>query len=89
ENLDVVSAEPSAKVIVNARTGTVVINSTVRVGSAAVTHGKLTVRIDETEKASQPAPFSQGQTTKEQKSAVAVDEEKHPMFLIEPGPKLS
>ena len=84
ENLDVVSAEPSAKVIVNARTGTVVINSTVRVGSAAVTHG-----IDETEKASQPAPFSQGQTTKEQKSAVAVDEEKHPMFLIEPGPKLS
>lgn len=89
ENLDVISAEPSAKVIVNARTGTVVINSAVRVGTAAVTHGKLTVRIDETEKASQPAPFSQGQTTKEQKSAVAVDEEKHPMFLIEPGPRLS
>ena len=60
-----------------------------RVGSAAVTHGKLTVRIDETEKAGQPAPFSQGQTTKDKKSAVAVDEEKHPMFLIEPGPKLS
>ncbi len=89
ENLDVVSAEPSAKVIVNARTGTVVINSAVRVGTAAVTHGKLTVRIDETEKVSQPAPFSQGQTTKQQKSAVAVDEEKHPMFLLQPGPKLS
>ena len=89
ENLDVVSAEPPAKVIVNARTGTVVINSAVRVSAAAITHGKLTVRIDETEKASQPAPFSQGQTTKEQKSAVAVDEEKHPMFLIEPGPRLS
>ena len=89
ENLDIVSAEPSAKVIVNARTGTVVINSAVRVGTAAITHGKLTVRIDETEKASQPQPFSQGQTTKEQKSAVGVDEEKHPMFLIEPGPRLS
>ena len=89
ENLDVVSAEPSAKVIVNARTGTVVINSAVRVGTAAVTHGKLTVRIDETEKVSQPLPFSQGQTAKQQKSAVAVDEEKHPMFLLEPGPKLS
>ncbi|TPG48358.1 flagellar basal body P-ring protein FlgI [Sphingomonas glacialis] len=89
ENLDVVSAEPSAKVIVNARTGTVVINSAVRVGTAAVTHGKLTVRIDETEKVSQPQPFSQGQTTKQQKSALAVDEEKHPMFLLQPGPKLS
>ena len=89
ENLDVVSAEPSARVIVNARTGTVVINSSVRVGTAAITHGKLTVRIDESEKASQPAPFSQGQTTKDQKSAVGVDEEKHPMFLIEPGPRLS
>ncbi|MGY2734746.1 flagellar P-ring protein precursor FlgI [Sphingomonas sp. UYP23] len=89
ENLDVVSAEPSAKVIVNARTGTVVINSAVRVGTAAVTHGKLTVRIDETEKVSQPLPFSQGQTAKQQKSALAVDEEKHPMFLLQPGPKLS
>jgi len=89
ENLDVVAAEPPARVIVNARTGTVVINSSVRVGSAAVTHGKLTVRIYEKQGVSQPAPFGQGQTTKVQKSAVAVDEEKHPMFLIQPGPKLA
>ncbi|MDV2687219.1 flagellar basal body P-ring protein FlgI, partial [Alkalihalophilus lindianensis] len=41
ENLDVTTAEPPAKVIVNARSGTVVINSAVRVGPAAVTHGKL------------------------------------------------
>ncbi|MGY4394888.1 flagellar P-ring protein precursor FlgI [Sphingomonas sp. UYAg733] len=89
ENLDVVSAEPSAKVIVNARTGTVVINSAVRVGRAAVTHGKLTVRIDEQERVVQPEPFSQGQTAKEQKSGVGVEEERRPMFLIEPGPKLA
>jgi flagellar P-ring protein precursor FlgI len=89
ENLDVVSAEPSAKVIVNARTGTVVINSAVRVSAAAVTHGKLTVRIDETQHISQPLPFSQGQTALEQKSGVAVDEEHKPMFLITPGPKLA
>ena len=44
---EVEAAEAPAKVIVNARTGTVVINSAVRVGPAAVTHGKLTVRIDE------------------------------------------
>lgn len=89
ENLDVVAAEPSAKVIVNARTGTVVINSAVRVGAAAVTHGKLTVRIDEKQRVSQPGPFSQGQTAVEQRSALAVDEEKRPMFLLEPGPRLS
>lgn len=89
ENLDVVSAEASAKVIVNARTGTVVINSAVRVSPAAVTHGKLTVRIDENQRVSQPAPFSKGETALEQKSGVAVEEEKRPMFLLAPGPKLA
>ena len=89
ENLDVVSAEPPAKVIVNARTGTVVINSAVRVGPAAVTHGKLTVRIDEKQTVVQPAPFSNGVTANEQKSGVQVDEEKKPMFLLAPGPKLA
>lgn len=89
ENLDVVAAEAPAKVIVNARTGTVVINSAVRVSPAAVTHGKLTVRIDEQQRISQPAPLSQGQTALEQKSGVAVDEERRPMFLLAPGPKLA
>jgi flagellar P-ring protein precursor FlgI len=89
ENLDVTSAEPSAKVIVNARTGTVVINSAVRVGPAAVTHGKLTVRIDENQRISQPAPLSQGQTAVEERSNVAVEEEKKPMFLLAPGPRLA
>ena len=89
ENLSVVTAEPPAKVIVNARTGTVVINSAVRVGPAAVTHGKLTVRIDENQRVRQPGPFSQGQTALEQKSNVAVDEERRPMFLLAPGPKLA
>ncbi|MCW6536825.1 flagellar basal body P-ring protein FlgI [Sphingomonas lycopersici] len=89
ENLSVVTAEPPAKVIVNARTGTVVINSAVRVGPAAVTHGKLTVRIDENQRVRQPGPFSQGQTALEQKSNVSVDEERRPMFLLAPGPKLA
>jgi flagellar P-ring protein FlgI len=89
ENLDVVAAEPPAKVIVNARTGTVVISSAVRVGAAAVTHGKLTVRIDEQQRVSQPEGFSQGQTALERKSGVAVDEERRPMFLLNPGPKLA
>lgn len=89
ENLSVDSAEPPAKVIVNARTGTVVINSAVRLAPAAVTHGKLTVRIDESQRVSQPAPLSNGQTALENRSNVQVTEEKKPMFLLTPGPKLA
>jgi flagellar P-ring protein precursor FlgI len=89
ENLEVVSADPPARVIVNARTGTVVINQAVRVGPAAVTHGKLTVRIDEKPQVSQPAPLSGGQTAVVPNSQVAVDEERRPMFLLAPGPRLA
>ena len=89
ENLEVATAEPPARVIVNARTGTVVINSAVRVGPAAVSHGKLTVQIGEDQHISQPAPFSQGQTALENHSSVSIDEEKKPMFLFAPGPQLS
>lgn len=89
ENLTVTSAEPPARVIVNARTGTVVINSAVRLGAAAVTQGKLTVRVDENQRVSQPQPFSQGTTQLEQHSAVAVSEEVKPIFLLEPGPRLA
>ena len=89
ENVEVSTAEAPARVIVNARTGTVVINSAVRVSPAAVTHGKLTVRIDENDRISQPAPFSRGQTAVEPRSGVGVEEEKRPMFLLEPGPRLA
>ena len=89
ENLTVVAAEPRARVIVNARTGTVVINAAVRVGPAAVTHGRLTVRIDEAPRIVQPEPFSQGQTALEPSSNLQVAEERNPMFLLDPGPRLS
>ncbi|MCW3846895.1 flagellar basal body P-ring protein FlgI [Sphingomonas sp. LB-2] len=89
ENLPIEVAEARARVIVNARTGTVVINSAVRVSPAAVTHGKLTVRIEEQQRVSQPNAFSKGETRTEQSSTVGVEEERRPMFLLEPGPKLS
>ena len=89
ENLMVDAAEPPARVIVNARTGTVVINSAVRVGPAAVSHGRLTVRIDEEPRIVQPAPFSRGETAEEPASTVEVEEERNPMFLFDPGPKLA
>src|SRR3546814_19691519 len=75
ENLNVVSADPPARVIVNARTGTVVINNAVRVRPAAVSHGKLPVRIDEPPRVSQPPPFSKGQTAPQPHRRVAGHEE--------------
>src|SRR3546814_12930038 len=65
ENITVKPAEAPARVIVNARTGTVVINGAVRITSAAVTHGKLTVRVDEQPRVDQPLPFSKGKTAVE------------------------
>ncbi|MFX8875745.1 flagellar basal body P-ring protein FlgI, partial [Acinetobacter baumannii] len=62
EMIDITPAETPAKVIVNSRTGTVVINSAVRLAPAAISHGKLVVKIDEKPQVSQPGPFSNGQT---------------------------
>ncbi len=85
ENMDVQPGEPPARVVVNAKTGTVVISRNVRVSAAAVTHGAITVAISATNEVSQPAPFSQGQTTAVQNSRVEVSEPNKPMFLFQPG----
>jgi flagellar P-ring protein precursor FlgI len=89
ENLEITPAEAPARVVVNARTGTVVINGAVRVGPAAVSHGKLTVRIDEEPQVSQPAPFSQGQTVVTPSSNIDIEEHGSPMFLMPRGANLS
>lgn len=80
ENLEVNPADAPARVIVNARTGTVVINGAVRLRAAAVSHGKLTVRIDENQQVVQPEAFSQGQTALQQNSDVSVVEHSSRMF---------
>jgi flagellar P-ring protein FlgI len=72
-------------VVVNARTGTVVISRNVRVSAAAVSHGTLSVSIAATNEVSQPTPFSQGQTTPVQNANIAVQEPDKPMFLFQPG----
>jgi flagellar P-ring protein FlgI len=76
------------KVIFNSRTGTVVIADGVRVHPAAVSHGSLKVVISEQQGVSQPAPFSQGQTTPVQNSNVAVQEGNGHMFHWNKGVKL-
>ena len=85
ENMDVQPGEPPARVVVNAKTGTVVISRNVRVSAAAVTHGTITVSIATTNEVSQPGPLSQGQTTAVQNSRIEVSEPNKPMFLFQPG----
>lgn len=89
ENLMVDPADAAAKVIVNARTGTVVINGAVRISPAAVSHGRLTVAVNESPAVIQPAPFSRGRTQVEEASDIEISEETRPMFAFEPGASLS
>lgn len=88
ENLEVQSGEAVAKVIINSRTGTIVIGQNVRVSPAAVTHGSLTVTITEDTQVSQPAPFSNGQTAVVPRSTVNAQQEAKPMFKFGPGTTL-
>lgn len=89
ENLQVTPTDAPARVIVNSRTGTVVINGAVRVAPAAVTHGKLTVNVEENPTVVQPAPFSRGETALEPSSTIAVEEQRNPMTLLRRGASLS
>ena len=85
ENMDVMPGEPTARVVVNARTGTVVINRNVRVTAAAVSHGTISVSVAVTNEISQPGAFSGGVTAGVQNAEVAVNEPNKPMFLFSPG----
>ena len=85
ENLEVQPGEPAARVVVNARTGTVVISRNVRVTAAAVTHGTISVSVSATNDVSQPNAFSQGQTKEVQNVDIKVTEPNKPMFLFQPG----
>ncbi|WP_229736126.1 flagellar basal body P-ring protein FlgI [Novosphingobium endophyticum] len=89
EMIEIEPAETAARVIVNSRTGTVVINSAVRLSPAAIAHGKLTVRIDEDPTVIQPAPFSRGRTAVEENSDISLEEEKRSVAMFKPGASLS
>ena len=85
ENIDVQPGEPPARVVVNARTGTVVISRNVKVTAAAVTHGTITVSVAMTNEVSQPGAFSGGTTKDVQNAEIKVGEPNKPMFLFQPG----
>ncbi|MCB1877073.1 MAG: flagellar basal body P-ring protein FlgI [Chromatiales bacterium] len=85
ENLTVEPGEAPARIIINSRTGTVVINRHVTVTPAAVSHGNLTVTISENPEISQPNALAGGQTAIVPRTDVEVAEDANRMFLFDPG----
>ncbi len=89
EDMQVQPGDAPARVIVNSRTGTVVISSQVRIMPAAVSHGSLTVTISENPQVSQPNALSLGQTTVVPNSNIRVEQQQNHMFLFPPGVDLN
>jgi flagellar P-ring protein FlgI len=88
ESLDVQPGDAPARVVVNSRTGTVVIGSDVRVTAAAVAHGSIQVTISEQPQVSQPTAFSKGQTAIVPESNVSISQDGGHMFKFGPGVSL-
>lgn len=88
ENLEFEPDSPAAKVIVNSRTGTIVIGAEVRLLAAAITHGGITVTINESQEVSQPDAFADGETVVTQNSIVDVAQDDSRMFVFNPGVSL-
>lgn len=88
ENIEVNPGDAPARVIINSRTGTVVISSYVQVMPAAVAHGNLSVTITERSGVSQPQPFSQGTTQVVPTSSIQVSEGSGHIFKFDAGVNL-
>ncbi len=89
ENLQIKPAEPTAKIIINSRTGTIVIGKNVQVSPAAVSHGSLIVTIAEKKNVTQPDAFGDGETAITDESEVGITQGDNRMFLFEPGISLA
>ncbi len=85
ESLDVTPETPPAKVVIDSRSGTVVLGQNVTLGSCAVAHGNLSVTIDTKYEVSQPNPFGAGQTVVTPQSQVQAKQEKAKLLMFNPG----
>ena len=89
ENLQITEAEGQAKVVVNSRTGTIVMGKNVRVSQVAVAHGNLIVSVKENINVSQPEPFArQGETVVTPDTTINITQENARMFMVQEGIKL-
>ncbi|WP_105254927.1 flagellar basal body P-ring protein FlgI [Pseudoalteromonas sp. T1lg75] len=88
ENLEFEPADNAAKIIVNSRTGTIVIGKNVKLQPAAITHGGLTVTIAENAQVSQPNALAGGQTVVTNQSIIDVQQDDSRAFVFDPGVSL-
>lgn len=86
ENLAVITDTP-AKVVINERTGTIVIGADVRISQVAVSYGTLTVQVTETPQVIQPQPFARGETTVQPQTDISVVDKGGPVAVLN-GPNL-
>jgi flagellar P-ring protein FlgI len=84
ESLEI-TPDQTSKVVINERTGTVVMGENVRISKVAIAHGNLSIQVKESTSVSQPLPFSKGETVATPQTDIAVDEEKPPIALIDSG----
>jgi flagellar P-ring protein FlgI len=89
ENLPLNLAAPSAKVVINARTGSVVINGAVSLAACAVAHGNLSVTISSTPVVSQPGPLSSGRTVTGEKADITIKQEPGALIQMPASTKLA
>jgi len=89
ENLPVQLASPSARVVLNARTGSIVLNESVTLGPCAVAHGSLSVTISTTPMVSQPNAFGQGQTTVTERADITVTQQQGSLIQLPAGARLA
>ncbi|MBI4937475.1 MAG: flagellar basal body P-ring protein FlgI [Nitrosomonadales bacterium] len=89
ENLVVEPAPGLARVIINARTGSVVMNQAVSLDNCAISHGNLTVVINTDTAVSQPAPLSAGKTVKTEKTTIDIQSDKGGVVMLKKGVSLS
>ena len=90
QNLDVRPATPAAKVVINARTGSIVMKQAVTLAACAVAHGNLSVTISTTPSVSQPGPFARaGQTAVTEKADITITQQAGALVQMAPGAKLA
>jgi flagellar P-ring protein precursor FlgI len=89
ENLPVELVSAAARVIINARTGSIVVNEAVTLSACAVAHGNLSVVINSTPMVSQPNAFGQGRTVESEKSDITINQEPGSLIQLPAGTKLS
>jgi flagellar P-ring protein precursor FlgI len=82
EGLDVNPDRP-AKVVINERTGTVIMGEEVKISTIAIAHGNLSIEVKEAEYVSQPLPLSEGETVVSPETEIAVSEGQSQLFLME------